>query len=59
MGKTFSKILSHVLEAICRALGNIREGLSETDINKYLNDCKIDNPTGLDLSITKPAALPC
>jgi uncharacterized protein (TIGR02391 family) len=45
MGKTFNKIPPHVLEAICRALGSIRDGLSGTDINKYLNDCKIDNPT--------------
>lgn len=45
MGKAFDKIPPHVLEAICRALGNIRDGLSGTDINKYLNDSKIDNPT--------------
>ncbi|TCC91920.1 TIGR02391 family protein [Pedobacter frigiditerrae] len=45
MGKAFDKIPPNVLEAVCRAIGNISEGLSGTDINKYLNDCKIDNPT--------------
>ena len=33
------------MEAICRGIGNISQGLSGTDINKYLQDCKIENPT--------------
>jgi hypothetical protein len=45
MSKKFDPIPPNTLEALCRAIGDIREGLSGTDINKYLHDCKIDNPT--------------
>jgi uncharacterized protein (TIGR02391 family) len=45
MAKVFAKISPQVLEAICRAVGDIGQGLSGTDINKYLQDCSIDNPT--------------
>lgn len=45
MSKRFDPIPPQILEAICRAIGNIGEGLSGTDINKYLLDCHIENPT--------------
>jgi hypothetical protein len=38
MAKVFAKIPPQVLEAICRAVGDISQGLSGTDINKYLQD---------------------
>jgi len=44
MGKSFDVIPPNVLEALCRALGEIPEGLSGADINKYLADCGINNP---------------
>ena len=45
MGKVFAPIQPQVLEAICRSIGDIPKGLSGTDINKYLQDCRIENPT--------------
>ena len=45
MAKIFDPIPPNVLEAICRGIGNISQGLSGTDINKHLQDCQIDNPT--------------
>ncbi|MFD2871982.1 TIGR02391 family protein [Mucilaginibacter ximonensis] len=45
MAKVFDPIPPQVLEAICRGIGDIGQGLSGTDINKYLQDCRIENPT--------------
>lgn len=45
MSRRFEPIPPNTLEALCRAIGDIREGLSGTDINKYLSDCRINNPT--------------
>lgn len=45
MSRVFEKIPPHVLESICRSLGDISHGLSGTDINRYLQECKIENPT--------------
>jgi uncharacterized protein (TIGR02391 family) len=45
VGKVFEKIPPHVLESLCRAIGAISEGLSGTDINRYLAECRIENPT--------------
>jgi uncharacterized protein (TIGR02391 family) len=45
MSKIFNPIQPAVLEAICRAIGDIPVGLSGTDINKYLQDCSIQNST--------------
>jgi uncharacterized protein (TIGR02391 family) len=45
VAKVFDPIPPNVLEAICRGIGNISQGLSGTDINKYLQDCRIANPT--------------
>lgn len=44
MGKIFEKIPVSTLEAICRTIGNIPQGLSGTDINNYLHMCHIPNP---------------
>ncbi|MDQ1140108.1 TIGR02391 family protein [Pedobacter agri] len=45
MAKIFNKIPPNVLESICRTIGDISEGLSGTDINRYLQECGIPNPT--------------
>jgi hypothetical protein len=45
MGKIFEPIPPQIMEAICRTIGDIPQGLSGTDINKYLQDCGIANPT--------------
>src|SRR3546814_14563807 len=45
MSRSFNVIPPNVLEALCRAIGEIPEGLSGTDINKYLADCGINNIT--------------
>lgn len=45
MSKSFAVIPTNVLESLCRAIGEIPEGLTGTDINKYLADCNINNPT--------------
>ena len=45
MAKIFDTIPPQVLEALCRSVGDIGQGLSGTDINKYLQDCRIENPT--------------
>ncbi len=36
MDKVFAVISPQVLEAICQVIGDIGQGLSGTDINKYL-----------------------
>ena len=43
--KIFPIISPNVLEALCRAIGDIPEGLSGTDINHYLERLKCQNPT--------------
>jgi uncharacterized protein (TIGR02391 family) len=45
MAKIFDPTPPQILEAICRSIGDIPQGLSGTDINKYLQDCKIANHT--------------
>ena len=45
MAKVFAPIAPNILEAICRSIGDIPQGLSGTDINKYLQDLRLDNPT--------------
>ena len=45
MARVFDKLPPHILEALCRATGDIPNGLSGTDINRYLAELKIPNPT--------------
>lgn len=45
MATRYKVIPESILEALCRTIGDIPQGLSGTDINKYLRDCNINNPT--------------
>lgn len=45
MKKIFEPIPNNVLESICKAVGNVSQGISGSDINKILQECRIDNPT--------------